>query len=102
VFVGAKDEESALSLEVQTGIVQELDGVVDVRFVDEAAEAIDTSDPSRPVHEHGVLITLGVVTPVGRVVTIEAERYEHAGATRSWSVTVRQTGSTWRATREGM
>jgi hypothetical protein len=63
VFVVAADTRSPISLDVQAGIVEMLHRFATLRFVDERSEAIDTTDPRRPVHEGGILITLGDIPP---------------------------------------
>jgi hypothetical protein len=96
VFVVAADERSPISLEVQAGVVDELHEFATIRFVDERSEAIDTADEDEPVHQDGVLITLGKI-PRGRTnVTIEAQRYERVGTATTYRIGLQRFGTTWK------
>ena len=95
VFVVAADPRSPISLQVQAGMVDMLHRFATIRFVDERSEAVDTNDPRRPVHERGVLITLGDIPPGRTAVTIEGERYERIGVSTAYRVTLRSVGTTW-------
>jgi hypothetical protein len=96
VFVVAADPRSPISLQVQAGIVERLHRFATIRFVDERSEAVDTTDPRRPVHESGVLITLGDIPPGRTAVTIEGERYERIRAATTYRVRLQRVGTSWR------
>jgi hypothetical protein len=99
VFVVAAAPRARISLEVQAGVVDELHRFATIRFVDERSEAIATDVPHRPVHDRGVLITLGAI-PKGRTdVTIDAQRYERTNATATYRVSLHRTGATWNVVR---
>jgi hypothetical protein len=95
VFVVAADERAPISLEVQAGIVDELHEFATIRFVDERSEAIDTADEDEPVHQDGVLITLGKIPRGGTNVTIEAQRYERIGTATTYRISLQRFGTTW-------
>jgi hypothetical protein len=95
VFVVTADPRSPISLQVQAGIVDKLHRYATIRFVDERSEAVDTNDPRRPVHESGVLITLGDIRPGRTAVTIEGERYERIGVSTAYRVTLHRVGTSW-------
>ena len=96
VFVVAADPRSPISLQVQAGIVDMLHRLATIRFVDERSEAVDTTDPRRPVHESGVLITLGDIPPGRTAVTIEGQRYERIGVAATYRVTLQPVGTSWK------
>jgi hypothetical protein len=96
VFVVAANTHSPISLEVQAGIVEVLHNFATIRFVDERSEAIATSDPDEPVHERGVLITLGKI-PAGRTnVTIDVQRYERIDDATTYRITLERVGTSWK------
>jgi hypothetical protein len=96
VFVVAANPNSPISLEVQAGIVEKLHRFATIRFVDERSEAIDTADPRRPVHQSGVLITLGDIPPGRTVVTIEGQRYERIGVATNYRIRLRPVSTSWK------
>jgi hypothetical protein len=95
VFVVAANPRSPISLEVQAGIVEALHAFATLRFVDERSEAIASDEPGQPVHEDGVLLTLGEIPPGRTAVTVEVQRYERAGATTTVGISLRRTGAAW-------
>jgi hypothetical protein len=95
VFVLAADSRAPISLEVQAGIVQTLHQVATIRFIDQRSEAIDAADPRRPVHEGGVLVTLGEVPSGRNDVTVEVQRYERVDTSATYLTKLHRTGSTW-------
>jgi hypothetical protein len=96
VFVVAADTNSPISLEVQAGIVDVLHDFATIRFVDERSEAIDTAAPHEPVHEGGVLITLGKIPPGHTNVAIEAQRYERIDVATTFQISFRRVGTSWK------
>jgi hypothetical protein len=95
VFVVAADTRSRLSLEVQAGIVEELHDFATIRFVDKRAEAIDETDPRKAVADRGILLTLGKIPSGSSDVNVQVQRYERAGTTASYTVSLHLSGSTW-------
>jgi hypothetical protein len=96
VFVVAADTRSPISLQVQTGIVDVLHNFATIRFVDERSEAIDSADPHQPVHQGGVLITLGKIPPGRTHVTIEAQRYERIDRATTYRISLQRVGASWK------
>jgi hypothetical protein len=96
VFVVAADTRSPISLQVQAGIVDVLHDFATIRFVDERSEAIDTADPHQPVHEDGILITLGKIPPGRTNVTVRAQRYERIDAATTYRITLQRVGNGWK------
>ena len=96
VFVVAANTRSPISLEVQAGIVDVLHDFATIRFVDKRSEAIDSADPHQPVHEDGVLITLGSIPPGLANVTIEAQRYERIDVETTYQVSLHRVGTSWK------
>ena len=63
-----------IDLEVQVGVIDRLQDLAVVRFVDTRDEALDMSEPHVPVRDEGVLIALGVITDDLPTV-VRGERY---------------------------
>ena len=95
VYVGPLDDEQAIPLEVQAAVVEQLDELATVRFVDERAEAIDDDDEDAPVLEDGVLVLVGPV-PAGGGPSVDAERYVDAGDTARLRVRLEPTDGAWK------
>jgi hypothetical protein len=95
VFVLAANERTRVSLEVQAGVADALNGFATIHFVDDRAEAIESTEPLKPVHDHGVLLTLGKIPPGHDSVTIEVQRYEQATVTATARIRLRRAGSGW-------
>jgi hypothetical protein len=96
VFVVAAHERSPISLEVQADIVAELHELATIRFVDHRVEAIDDSNPNRPVKNNGVLITLGKIPSGANTVTVNASRYVNATNTIAYRVNLKRTKTQWK------
>jgi hypothetical protein len=96
VFVVAAHERSPIPLEVQADIVDELHELATIRFVDRRVEAIDESNPNRPVKNNGVLITLGKIPSGANTVTVNASRYLNATNTIAYRVTLERTKTQWK------
>jgi DNA-directed RNA polymerase subunit K/omega len=99
VFVAAAQPRSPIPLEVQAGVVDELHRFATIRFVDKRSEAIAAGAPHKPVHDDGVLITLGEIPRGPTDVTIEAERYERNDARATYEVSLHRTGAHWKVVR---
>ena len=96
VFVVAAKTRSPISLQVQAGIVDVLHDFATIRFVDERSEAVDTADSHQPVHDGGILITLGKIPPGRTNVTIAAQRYERIDVAATYRITLRRVGTGWK------
>lgn len=94
VFAGPLDEEIAISLEVQAAVVEALEDLATIRFVDQRTEAIDDDDDEQPVLEGGMLVLLGTV-PAGRSPAVETERYVALDAATQYVVTAEQSDGEW-------
>lgn len=97
VFVVPANTRSPISLQVQAGVVDVLHDFATIRFVDERTEAIDTADSHQPVHEGGILITLGKIPPGRTNVTVAARRYERIDVAATYRITLRRVGTGWKA-----
>lgn len=75
VWAGPLDDEPAIPLEVQASVVERLEDVATVRFVDEAAEAIGETAEGEVIREDGVLVLLGPVPAGDRSLSVRARRY---------------------------
>lgn len=95
VFVEPLDPESEIGLEVQAGVVLELEDLVAVTFIDDRAAAVDEEQPDQPVREESALVALGPVPEGRRRVDVAAERYRRAGATERLRYVVERVGGTW-------
>lgn len=96
VYVGPLDDAQHIPLEVQAAVVEQLDELATVRFVDERAEAIDDDDEEAPVLEDGVLVLVGPV-PAGARPSVDAERYVDAGDAARLRVRLEPTDGAWEA-----
>jgi hypothetical protein len=96
VFVVAADPRTRISLEVQAGVADALHSLATIRFLDNRSEALDTTEPSQPVHNGGVLITLATVPPGDTAVTIDALRYERVDKATPFKISLERVGSTWK------
>ena len=94
VFLEALDQDE-ITLEVQAAVVQGLESVVTVRFIDDRAEAVDHSQPGEPVREGGLLLGLGPVPRSGNTVEVTVERYIQDDESVGSRFTVRSAGGTW-------
>ncbi len=74
VFVAEAGDGAELTIEVQVATVDAVHDDVDVRFVDDREEAIDTDADGSPLKEPGVLLGLGPI-PADDPVVVEVERY---------------------------
>ena len=101
VFVAPLDSTKPIPLEIQAGVVDQLDEdeeFASLRFVDKAAEAIDEGHPDQPVVQQGILVQIAPIATTGDDVVVRAQRYENAHEIRRYRVRVTRNGSIWRAT----
>jgi hypothetical protein len=94
VYAGSLDEENAIALEVQAGVVEMLEDFATIRFVDEKAEAVDETEDGEPVLEDGVLVLLGAV-PAGRSPSVDAERYVDLDNDEQFQVSLERSNDKW-------
>lgn len=94
VYAATADEDDGISLDVQAAVVEQLEDVLTIRFVDERDEAVDDSERSEPVLEEGVLVVLGTVPP-GLSPSVEAERYLDRFHIEELRVDVERSGDDW-------
>ena len=94
VYAGALDDEQSISLEVQAAVVEQLEDVATVRFVDERDEAVDDAEEGAPVLEDGVLLLLGPV-PSGSAPSVDAERYIDVDDTTRARVDLQRANDGW-------
>jgi hypothetical protein len=74
VFV-AEAGEAELGIGVQAATVEAVHDDVDVRFVDDRAEAIDGDADGAPLRVPGVLLGLGEIDDAAAMVDVDVERY---------------------------
>jgi hypothetical protein len=96
VFVEHEDMDEDIELDVQVGVVNELEGEYDVRFIDSREEALTSDEPGTAVADDGVLVGLGPIA-AGDPVTVLAHRYWGEGRQESFAVDVHETGDQWDA-----
>jgi hypothetical protein len=91
VFVAPFEE--TLALEEQVAIIEILGEDFDVKFVDDAASAVDTDAVGRPVRDDGLLIVLGTL-PAEPPYVVRVEEYR-----REDDVSARLVTLVWRTDR---
>jgi hypothetical protein len=96
VFVEHEDMDEDIALDVQVGVVNELEDEYDVRFIDSREEALPSDEPDAPVADDGVLVGLGPIG-TGDPVTVLAHRYWGEGREESFAVDVHKSGDEWDA-----
>jgi hypothetical protein len=95
VYVEAIGDER-ISLEVQAGVVERLEDVAKVRFIDAREEAIDISAPGDPVRREGLLVGLGPVRPgEGSGVLLYAHRYADADDVVAYELVLERAEGRW-------
>lgn len=97
IYAGPLDEEVSIPLEVQAAVVEDLEEVGTIRFVDEPSEAVDSDEEGEPVLDDGTLVLLGAV-PDGSAPTVMAERYNARDDTVRFTARVERSGAEWTAT----
>lgn len=95
VFVEPLDDADPIPLEVQAGVVAELEDVVDVAFIDDRDEAVQRQVRGRPVREGAALIALGAVPEGDDRVAVEVRRYEREDRIERLRMTVERDGDEW-------
>jgi hypothetical protein len=97
VFIGAPDERSRASLDLQADVLKELDEFESLRFVDDREEAISDKQP-RAVHSDGVYLEIGPVPETGSRITVPAFRYIDRNHQRRLRLHMAKSGTTWTVT----
>lgn len=97
IYAGPLDEETSIPLEVQAAVVEDLEDLGTIRFVDERSEAVDDEEVDEPVLDDGTLMLLGPI-PDGPAPTVQAERYETLDDMVRFSATAERSSGEWSAT----
>lgn len=97
VYVAARGDDEPINVDVQAGVVVDLEEWTTIRFVDAVEEAVAVDDEGAPVRDDGMLVGLGPVPEEGRTVDVYADRYEGPERTVVFEVTVRRTAEGWSA-----
>jgi hypothetical protein len=95
VFVEPLEPADPIAIEVQAGVVAELEDRVEVSFIDDRDEAVDRELAGRPVREGAALIGLGRVPRDDDPAEVEVQRYEREGRVEELLVTVARDGDAW-------
>jgi hypothetical protein len=90
-FVVAQGEGFQIGLSLQAGVVSDLEDDVDVRFVDDRAEAFDEGE----VRDEGVLIGLGPAVADGAEVVIDGDETVSMDEVTAWEFRLRRVGDDW-------
>ena len=95
VLYVASRSETVIDIDVQAAVYADMEEVVEVRFIDDRAEAVDGELEDEPVRDLGLLIGLGAVPPEGETVEVYADRYRQIGMVDAWRFVVRQVDGGW-------
>lgn len=87
--------ERPIGVDVQVRVVESLDDVIEVRFIDQRSEAVDEAADEQPVREGGILIGLGAVPAEGDSVDVYVDRYRELDDVEAWEVGLRREGESW-------
>jgi len=96
VFVEPRGEGTAIKLEVQADVVDQVSDVAELRFIDARAEAIVTEDDRDMVRDDGILIRLGPVIEDGDRVRLEVDRWIGDERFTTLVFTLRREGDVWK------
>jgi len=99
VFIEAVGEDG-IPLEVQAELVNELQDLMAVRFIDAREEAIELTEPGDPIREGGVLLGLGDVDADRSPVRLYADRYRDVHDVVAYELLLERRGRTWRLAEE--
>jgi hypothetical protein len=97
LFVATRSEQ-VIDIDVQGHVVAALEPAVEVRFVDDQTEAIDSEVEDQPVRDLGLLVGLGAVAPDGDTVDVYADLYRNANQIDAWQFTVSRVEGSWELT----
>jgi hypothetical protein len=95
VVYALPDGTEAIPAGVQVQVVKALKDDMDLRFADERVEAVDSSRDGEPVHDDGVLVTLGAVPPAGSLIEVPVDVYWTLAHHRAVVVTLTAGSTTW-------
>jgi hypothetical protein len=94
LFIASRSEQ-VIDIDVQASVFAALESVVEVRFIDDRAEAIDDEVETEPVKGLGLLVGLGAVPPEGDTVEVYADRYRDLEQVDAWQFTVSRADGSW-------
>jgi hypothetical protein len=94
LFVASRSEQ-VIDIDVQAHVFAALESVVEVRVIDDRAEAIDDELETEPVKGLGLLVGLGAVPPEGDTVEVYADRYRDLEHVEAWQFTVSRADGSW-------
>jgi len=94
VFVATR-EDVTIPIEVQIGVVNELEDWATIRFIDDFDEALTGDDDERTVRDGGVLVQLGDVSDGTTSVTVDADRYEGTGRLLTFDLSLLRRAGEW-------
>lgn len=96
LFVEPLGTGYVIDLTVQADVVERLETVADVRFIDNRMEAVEDDEPGKPVRDGGMLVGLGPLldSTDGRR-TVQVQRYLDAAHYDDVVATVTATSEGW-------
>ncbi len=94
LFVSSRSED-VIDIDVQASVYASLDPVVEVRFIDDRAEAVADELETEPVRDLGLLVGLGAVPPEGDTVEVYADLYRQIGQVDAWQFVVTRVDGSW-------
>lgn len=83
-----------ISLDVQVDLIDHFDGLVELRFVDARAEAVDESLVEMPVRDDSVLVGLGPISD-DQPTELRAELYRDLDDVTAYRFTMRRSDGEW-------
>ena len=86
----------AIPAAVQVVVVKDARDELNVRFADAREEAIDDDEVGEPVHDDGLLVSLGTVPEAGDELTMEAEVYRDLDHDLAFELQLRVSDEGWR------
>ncbi len=98
VVYALPDPTEPLPADVQVAVVKAMKGHIDLRFADERAEAIDSSEADEPVRDDGILVSLGEVPGAGTTFDVEVKIYRNLGDRSSFVISVVGGPDAWTVT----
>lgn len=97
IYAGPLEDEHVIPLEVQVSVIDQLEDLATVRFVDTWTEALHTTDEGVIILEEGLLVLLGPV-PSGSSVSVDAERLVEPDRATIFLVHAEEDGGEWTVT----
>jgi hypothetical protein len=99
VFLDGLDDET-IPIEVQVGVIEELEDDLEVRFIDALEEAVDEDAEGSPVRNGAFLLRLGPIVPREDHVEVDVESYEGADEVARYRVAVESSAESSRVVGE--